>query len=142
MKSKVDTGWGTNNPKQSLTALVVDDESEFLNFAKEMLEEHGLTVHCALSVTEAIDTLKAHLEISVIITDLTMPEHDGNELLVYVRRNLSLREIPVIVCTGHSSQQRMEEAQKLGAEDYLVKPVNFRTLLSRIHRAMEQRIGT
>ncbi len=120
------------------TVLAVDDEPEFLEFIVEALEENGISVICADSVEKAVRYLHARSDISLVITDLAMPERDGCQLLEYKQQNLRFADIPCLVCSGHSSHDWLGEVLGLGAVDYIVKPVSIETLLTRVRRAIER----
>ncbi len=89
-------GPGSNGPAK---VLVVDDEAGTRELLKEMLESDGYIPVPAASGTEALDAL-ARISVSAVLLDLLMPEMDGFELLLHMKEDPSLRNIPVLVLTG------------------------------------------
>ncbi len=100
--------------------LVVDDEVSFREFLSDALEVTGHEVERAADGTEAVVLLKKR-SFQVLVTDLKMPRMDGMELLRWTRSHQS--ELEVLVLTAHGSVGGAVEAMKLGAFDYLEKPI-------------------
>lgn len=116
--------------------LLVDDEEDFLSTLAERLEIRGLDVHTAASGELAL--VKAGLEsFDLIVLDLAMPGMDGIETLKRIKAQQP--EAEIIMLTGQGSIKTSMEAMKLGAEDFMEKPVNITDLLERISDAKEQR---
>jgi two-component system response regulator AtoC len=101
--------------------LVVDDEEDIRSFIAEALESRDLEVVKARDGQEAAE-LCAHQEFHLVITDLTMPRLDGLSLLRKLRAETP--ETEVIVLTAHGTVNNAVEAMKLGAFDYLQKPLS------------------
>ena len=112
--------------------LIVDDEADFVEALSARLETRGLTVETAGTGVEAIEHVKVR-RFHAIILDLAMPGMDGIETL-RVLRDLS-PDVQVILLTGHGTLQKTVEAMKLGAMDFLEKPVELDVLLGRIREA-------
>ena len=117
--------------------LVVDDEEGIREFVAEALEDDGHVVVRAKDGAEAAARLRAQA-FDLVITDLRMPEMDGMALVRTARAEQP--EMEVIVLTAHGSVETAVEAMKLGAFDYLRKPIaspgELRLLVSR---ALERR---
>lgn len=113
--------------------LVVDDDRGSRSVVTHWLSNNGFDVIGAVDGCDAIT--RFYEGISLIVTDLRMPRVDGIQLLRACRERLP--HVPVIVLTGEGSISSAIEALKLGAFDYLTKPVNLEELLVKIHRAME-----
>jgi DNA-binding NtrC family response regulator len=105
--------------------LIVDDESEMRSALSHALTRAGFTVESAASGTEALVKLKKN-PISLVITDLKMPEMSGMEVLGAAKKIVP--GIPVIVITAYGSIHNAVEAMQAGAADYLLKPFSFETL--------------
>jgi DNA-binding NtrC family response regulator len=99
--------------------LVVDDESGAREGLRRLLEAWGYTAETAGSAEDALARIEKNLP-SAVITDLVMPGIDGLE---FVRRLQSQYAIPVIVFSGQGTIEAAVEAIKLGAQDFLEKPV-------------------
>lgn len=113
--------------------LVVDDESEMRSALSHALTRDGFAVESTDSGTKALLKIKKD-PVSLVITDLKMPEMSGMEVLGAVKK-LS-PEIPVIVITAYGSIHNAVEAMQAGAADYLLKPFSFETLGSTVKRVL------
>jgi two-component system, NtrC family, response regulator AtoC len=114
--------------------LVVDDDSSLRRVMKMQLEEAGYEVSLASDGEEAWITLQ-ETEPYLVITDLRMPT-TGLELLRRITKEGL--QTTVIVITAFGTVETAVEAMKLGAYDYVTKPVDFDALLVVVHRAMER----
>lgn len=121
--------------KETPIVLVVDDDPSTLELVREILS-FTYKVITAGSVKEAKEQVEAG-GCDLILTDMVMPEVGGLELLKYVR--LHHADIPVIVFTGYANFQDAVSAVKLGALDYLTKPIQIEILKHTIARALEFR---
>ncbi len=115
--------------------LVVDDAPPMLHLVKELLTPAYL-VDTAGGVAEARARL-AGRAYDLVLTDMVMPEAGGMDLVQYVR--LHHPEVPTIVLTGYANFQDAVQAVKLGAFDYLTKPIQADILRHAIRRALEFR---
>ena len=113
--------------------LVVDDESEMRSALSHALTRDGFAVESAASGTKALSKIKKD-PVSLVITDLKMPEMSGMELLGAVKKIAP--EIPVIVITAYGSIHNAVEAMQAGAADYLLKPFSFETLGCTVKRVL------
>lgn len=114
--------------------LVVDDDPSFLEVVKDILNAAGYLVDTVLHGREALERLQAH-PYDLVLTDMVMPEMGGMELVQYLR--LHYPETLIIVLTGFASYQEAVAAVKLGAFDYLTKPLEPEVLRLAIARALE-----
>ena len=114
--------------------LVVDDDSSLRRIMKMQLEEAGYEVSLASDGAQAFDQIH-ELEPALVITDLRMPT-SGLDLL----RRLADDGLKttVIVITAFGTVETAVEAMKLGAYDYVTKPLDFDALVLAVHRAMER----
>ena len=115
--------------KQKLI-MVVDDESEIRNIIKEILVEEGYTTLTAASAEEAKRLLAEHRP-DLVFLDIWMPDQDGIELL----KEWSLdqtKTFPVIMISGHATIETAIEATKLGATDFIEKPISIEKLFNTI----------
>lgn len=117
--------------------MLVDDEQDYLDALSARLEMRGMTV---TPVTRGAEAVEVALEkkFDVILLDLAMPGMDGLETLKKIKENDPDAEI--IILTGHGSVKAGVEAMKLGAEDFMEKPVRLEQLLTRIEEAREKRV--
>lgn len=112
--------------------LLVDDEEEFVSTLAERLEIRDLEVSTLLRGEEAVD-LVGKQDFDVVILDVLMPGKGGIETLSEIKSLKPLTE--VIMLTGHATVETAIEGMKLGAFDYLVKPVDLKDLVEKIGRA-------
>lgn len=123
----LDTGW---------TVLVVDDDQDCLDEYREAVSNLGYTVRCSESAPAALSQISKHPDIGIVLTDLKMPEMDGNILLSEIAiRFKPYRPIVTLVTTGHSSLNAAVLAMQSQASDFLTKPVSMPDLASALLRA-------
>lgn len=67
---------------------------------------------------------------SLIFLDLTMPEIDGKDILCAMRKDKRMREVPIIILSGHGDQETINQLYQLGASSFMVKPMNFDDLIA------------
>jgi DNA-binding NtrC family response regulator len=117
--------------------LLVDDEEEFTKVLAERMETRGLDVDTVASGAEALEQARDK-PYDAVILDMAMPEMDGIETL---KRLLDENpDLQVIFLTGKATLQKGIEAVKLGALDFLEKPVKLETLMERIKEAKSNKI--
>ena len=123
----------------TFSVLVVDDEKDFLETVVKRLEQRKINVTGVGSGEDALEQLKKK-EFSVIILDVKMPGGmDGIEALRIIKKMQPHAE--VILLTGHASVETSIEGLKLGAFDYVLKPVKLEDLLARVSAALERKGG-
>ncbi len=116
--------------------LVVDDEEGVREFLAEALRDDGHTVEVAGDGAEAVERL-GHDGYDLMMTDLRMPRYDGLSLVRFARA--ACPTMPVLVLTAYGSVDSAVEAMKLGAVDYLQKPIQSpRELRSLVRRALDR----
>ena len=117
---------------EPLKILVVDDEPPLREILQRGLTQMGgFSVEVAQNGLEAIEKVEKDI-FDLILTDLMMPEMDGMELLKMIKGTRP--EMPVIMMTAYGSIDTAVEAMKIGANDYITKPVDLRGLLLRISK--------
>lgn len=121
---------------REFNVLVVDDEQEFRDITVKRLEKRGLKVKGAESGEKALDILE-HSYTDVVLLDVKMPGIDGIETLRRIRSMKPLVE--VVLLTGHASVDSGIEGMKLGAFDYLMKPIELEPLLEKLADAYEKK---
>jgi len=116
--------------------LVVDDEVASRESLKDVLSDEGYDVAVAADGKAAAELLQG-AEFDVVITDLRMPGLDGVGLLREVRRLCP--QTLVILMTAYASVETAVEALRQGAHDYMIKPLVFDDVLSKVARLLERR---
>jgi two-component system, NtrC family, nitrogen regulation response regulator NtrX len=122
-----------NNPSKK-TILVVDDEPDIRELLREILIDEGFDVLVAENATTARESRLAN-RIDLILLDIWMPDQDGISLLKDWLREDGL--CPVIMMSGHGTVETAVEATRLGAYDFLEKPLSMAKLLVTVERALE-----
>ena len=117
--------------------LLVDDEREFAAVLTQRLTRRNYSVAAANNGKDALAQLEADKDIDVVILDVKMPGMDGIETLKLIRKKWPLVE--VIMLTGHSAIDSAIHAVKLGAHDYLSKPIKIEQLVLKIEKAASRK---
>ena len=117
--------------------LLVDDEEEFVKSLAERLQIRDLNSNLAFDGEQALQLVTDEVP-DVMVLDLRMPGIDGLEVLKNVKKNYP--EVQVIILTGHGTDRDEEEARKLGAFDYLQKPVNLDVLMDKVKAAYKRKL--
>ncbi len=121
--------------KQPIDLLLVDDEEGFVDVITKRMSKRGIRVTTALSGTEAIQSLRKR-DFDVSVLDLKMEDMNGIEVLKIFRKMAP--ELPVIMLTGHGSEESAREGLEQGAYDYLTKPCDLEKLLEKVFEAVRQ----
>lgn len=121
---------------QDLRVLVVDDEKDFLEMTVKRMQKKGILCEGAMSGNEAVDKINNE-NFDVVLLDVKMPGMDGVETLREIKRIKPLVE--VIMLTGHASVESGIEGMKLGAFDYLMKPMELDKILETIQDAFKKK---
>lgn len=117
--------------------LVVDDEDSILTLSRRILERAGYEVLVASNGHEALNVfMRQRNEISLVITDLAMPEMNGFTLVWALRR--SKPDLRVMVATGHGTEASLRELELMGVREVLMKPFTSRQLLDAVVRAQAE----
>jgi two-component system, chemotaxis family, chemotaxis protein CheY len=118
------------------TILIVDDSATMLMSLKNNLEIAGFNVETAEDGVKGLSKLKSGIKVDLIMTDINMPNMNGIELIQNARTLPGFRFIPILVLTTESQQVKRDEAKKLGATGWLVKPVGGADLLKIIKQVL------
>ena len=108
--------------------LIVDDEPDIRTLLARYLVGQGYECLTAANVNEAFQQVQS-IPLDLIITDISMPGKDGIELLREVKRRDD--SLPVMMVTGNNDLASVIGALKTGADDYILKPFNFRGAFPR-----------
>jgi two-component system, NtrC family, nitrogen regulation response regulator NtrX len=120
------------------TILVIDDEKNIRRTLTMVLEGAGYDVHSAETAEEGFALLEAE-EIDFLILDIRLPGMSGLEMLEKLRASdVAWAQLPVLVMSGHASLQEAVNAVKLGATDFLEKPLNRDRLIITVRNCLEQ----
>ena len=111
--------------------LVVDDNEMNRDMLSRRLGRRGFEVATAAGGQEALEAVEQQ-PFDLILLDIMMPGIDGMEVLQRVRETRSASELPIIMATAKTESEDIVEALKLGANDYVTKPLDFPVVLARV----------
>ena len=112
------------------TVLIVDDDMRNIYSLTNVLEDEGLICLTSENGREAIEVLNANPSIDIILMDVMMPEMDGYEATMAIRKSGKYTRLPIIALTAKAMKGDREKCLAAGMSDYVTKPVNTRQLLS------------
>ena len=121
---------------RSARILVVDDEADIRELVQEILTEEGYVVEVAGNAAEARAACAAQLP-DLVLLDIWMPDTDGISLLREWQQ-VHGNALPVVMMSGHGTVETAVEATRLGALDYVEKPLSLAKLLRTVRGALEQ----
>ncbi|HOW27763.1 MAG TPA: response regulator [Elusimicrobiota bacterium] len=116
---------------------VIDDDDTFRLLVNEALTRLGYSVVESANAFEAQEVFKRQTP-DMVLLDIMMPGMDGVSLCRAIRSNPATKDIPVIIISALSDSQTLNDALLFGATDYLVKPVDVKTLQEKIDKAFRQ----
>lgn len=116
---------------ENFTLLVVDDNLDNLHLIALRLTKDGYKVVTSPNGKQALYVLD-HQKIDLVLLDIMMDGIDGFEVLAYTRQKHSLADLPVIMTTALEDSRIIVRALRLGANDYITKPIDFPVLLARV----------
>lgn len=122
-------------PSSKGNLLLVDDEPIILELLQRQLNQRHYQTKTATTGQQALDLL-ANQHIDILVTDIKMPGMDGMTLLKEIRRDFPLIEI--IMVTGHGDMETALEAMRLGAYNFLTKPVGVSELAATLDNCLEK----
>ena len=125
-------------------AILVVDDSNFIRTAvRKVLESEGFQVYTADDGVQALNLLtKANApEINIVLTDLNMPNMDGEQLCIRVKADEKLKFIPVIFLTSQANQKTESIIFKAGASDFIAKPFIRELLVARISVHLQSQVS-
>ena len=115
--------------------LVVDDEVGIRELLSEILFDEGYRIHLAENASQARSFREQHVP-DLVLLDIWMPDTDGLTLLKeWVERGQLT--MPVIMMSGHGTIETAMEAMRIGASDFLEKPIALQKLLATVAKAIQ-----
>ena len=116
------------------TILTVDDSPSMRMLLRSALTEQGYAVHEAEDGVAALEWLATNPQPNLMITDINMPRMDGFGLIETLRTKVQHRDMPILVLTTESSDQKKARARDAGATGWIVKPFDPDKLASAVRR--------
>jgi DNA-binding response OmpR family regulator len=117
--------------------LVVEDDRSIQSLILYKLKNTGFEVHSAANGAEALEFLSKNT-VDLILADLMMPVMSGKEFLVAVKKDHSLKDIPVVILTAKTLENEVIEGLSLGADDYIKKPFSPSELVARVRNVLSR----
>ena len=143
MKNKILSRWFGQDPESAdskqvslrdgLSILIVDDSRTQLFALEKLLKSEGVKTYTAENGKQGI-LMARHVKPDLILMDIVMPEINGFQATRYLTRQPDTQHIPIVIISGSDQQSDKAWGLKLGAKDYLQKPVNRQLLLEKISR--------
>ncbi len=118
--------------------LVVDDAESNRTLLRRRLERNGYRIEEAESGPRALERIAA-AEFDVVLLDIMMPGMSGVELLTELRRRHSPADLPIVMVSAKETSEDVVESLRLGANDYVTKPIDFPVLLARVQTQLRLR---
>ena len=118
--------------------LIIDDERGIRNTLREILADEGHDVEVAENGKQGLEMARAKA-FDLIFSDIKMPEMDGIELLTALKSGEEAIETPLVMISGHGDVETAVQALKLGAYDFLLKPLDLNRILITTKNALESK---
>ena len=128
-------GGDTDTERPPARVLLVDDDVGILDLLKNLLGTEGYGVEATNCGREGLAAIERQLP-DIVLLDVQMPGMTGFEVLAKIREGRP--QLPVVMVTGHGSEDVAAEALRLGADDYIAKPLRIRNLCFRVERTLEK----
>jgi two-component system chemotaxis response regulator CheY len=116
-----------------MRALVVDDSRTVRIIVGNILRALGIEVVEAGNGLEALEQIRRHPEVSLMLLDWNMPEMNGFDLLRAVRAQRAFDDLRILMVTSESQSDQVVKALRAGANEYLMKPFNKEVLVAKLH---------
>lgn len=117
--------------------LLVEDNEELLMLMKTLMC-NKYNIQTATNGQQALDIIRSH-DLDMIVSDVTMPEMDGNELTRLIKTNEDMHHLPIILISAKTSEEARKESMLIGADDFITKPFRLGDLELRINNIIENR---
>lgn len=116
---------------------VVEDSRSQAEVLKALLKSEGHQVEVFADGGSCIDALKTR-SYDFFVIDWTLPDIGGDEVLKHVREKCGW-DVPVVFCTGRTDEEAASDILRLGADDYIPKPIRYMEFMARIHVLLRRR---
>jgi signal transduction histidine kinase/CheY-like chemotaxis protein len=110
--------------------LIADDDVRNIFSLSKTLEKHQMHVLSAMDGKQALEKLNENPDIDIVLMDIMMPEMDGYEAITLIRANPKFKNLPIIAVTAKAMMGDREKCIRVGASDYISKPIDQDQLLS------------
>ena len=130
-----------NNKKiKILNILLADDDKDDCNFFKDALAKLTLSTNLK-TVNDGVELMQLLTNVTIdlpnlLFLDINMPRKNGFECLSEIKKNVRLKDLPIVIFSTSNSRDNINHAFKIGANIYIRKPVNFNQLMQVIQHAI------
>ena len=121
--------------EEKISILVVDDEPDIRRICRILLENNGYCVHEAATGLEAVDVIRRHPEIDLILMDVMMPDMGGYDACSRIRE---CSMAPVLFLTAKTQEQDKLLAYRAGGDDFLAKPFSHAELIMKVESLLRR----
>lgn len=118
------------------TILVVDDSTTNVVLLEAILDEKGYKIETALNAKEAYNLIEKNIP-DLILLDLLMPKISGFDFLQEIRKNKITKNTPVIVVSALTDEENIDRIMKMGAIDFVKKPIDLQYLIDKVESILE-----
>lgn len=125
------------NESKDYKILVVDDSTTNVVLLEAILDEKGYTIETALNAKEAYSIIDKETP-DLILLDLLMPKISGFDFLEEIRKNEKTKNTPVIVVSALTDEDNIEKILKMGAIDFVKKPIDLQYLVERVESVLQK----
>jgi two-component system, chemotaxis family, chemotaxis protein CheY len=123
--------------------MIVDDSRSMRAFVRRVMDLSGFEVDSCLNASNGAEALALLNEqpVDIVLTDINMPEMNGEDFVRQMAEREELRSIPVVVVSTDGTQNRIRRLLDLGAKGYVVKPFSPEALRAELERVLEVENG-
>ncbi len=119
--------------------MVVDDSTTNVVLLEAILDEKGYRIETALNASEAYALIEKEIP-DLILLDLLMPKISGFDFLEQIRKNEKTKNTPVIVVSALTDEENVDRIMKMGAIDFVKKPIDLQYLVERVEQVLEKTV--
>lgn len=123
----------------SMTLMLVDDNTDLLDFLREALCNDFKEIITAESGNEALGRMRSGKLPDIIVSDVNMPDGDGYQLCKAIKDNERFSHIPIVLLTARGEEQSQSDSYRLGADGFIAKPFEMETLMELLKGLLRKR---
>jgi DNA-binding response OmpR family regulator len=129
------------NGQTQYKILIIEDNESSADILKFILEREGYEVEVAVDGYAAEHLIARTPAPDAVLLDVTLPYVDGFQLMQTIRRTSAWKNVPVIMLSGHANGRFIEQARRVGADEYFVKPFQRNELIQCMQRFLPKRVA-
>lgn len=124
--------------KSKIKILIIDDDPEDVEITEARLKAHGYNVISTLDGLEGISIVRKQRP-DLVLLDIVMPKVDGYAICKILKEDENIKKIPVILFTAKEMISDVEKGFAVGADDYIIKPVDWDRLMGKIEKLLSNK---